>query len=180
MNNHTIQGDKKLHKSEVVWASRPLFYYISNAIWIIGYFLLLIFVSDVRPGIFEIAAGILLGYLNGLLLGVMWPTVLYETSIESRSKPWISYWSIGARSLPPYKTGCLYRLVMTISAFAVFFIVVFGFDYIHKILPALSWPWIRPIGDGSESFLATMAPYMIVTLITISSKGMRWYKSLED
>ncbi|MHB1459092.1 MAG: hypothetical protein ACYC0V_19470 [Armatimonadota bacterium] len=179
MSDHLTQDETRLHKSEVVWAGRPWFVYIGNIIWIIGYFLLLIFVPDVRPGIIEIAAGILLGYLNGLLLGSMWPKVLYETSIESRSKPWISYWSIGATALPPYKTSCLYRLVMTVSGFAIFFIVVFGYDYIHKILPALSWPWVRPMGDGFESFFATMVPYMIVTLITISSKGIRWYTKLE-
>jgi hypothetical protein len=180
MNQRYKAIDDTLHKSEIAMVGKPVVYYIMNGMEIIGYILLLMHVPDIRPGIIDAAAGIMLGCLNGVLLGHFWLVYLSQLSVMTRNDPGASWFSIVGTPIEAYDLGCAYRLVMGLAQFASFGIIMAFSYYLHNAYPSLSWPWTHPMSPGIDSFPSIMAIYFIVTSIVISIRGIRWYWSLRD
>lgn len=180
MNQGYKAIDDTLHKSEIAMVGKPAVCYIMNAMEIVGYILLLMHVPDIRPGIIEVAAGITLGCLNGLLLGHFWLVYLSQLSVMTRNDPGASWVSIGGTPMEAYDLGCAYRLVMGLAQFASFGTMIALLYYLHDASLTLSMPWMQPASPDIDSFLSMMAIYFIVTSIVISIRGVRWYWSLQD
>lgn len=180
MNQGYKAIDDTLHKSEIAMVGKPIVCYIMVTMEIVGYILLLANVPDIRPGIIEAAVGIMLGSLNGLLLGHFWLVYLSQLSVMTRNDPGASWVSIGGTPMEAYDIGCAYRLVVGLAQFASFAIIMAFSYYLHDAFPSLSWPWARPTNPGVDSFPSIMAIYFIVTSIAISIRGVRWYWSLRD
>ncbi|MHB1459332.1 MAG: hypothetical protein ACYC0V_20675 [Armatimonadota bacterium] len=180
MNQGYKAIDDTLHKSEIAMVGKPAVCYVMLTMEVVGYILMLANVPDIRPGIIEAAAGIVLGCLNGLLLGHFWLVYLSQLSVMTRNDPGASWVSIGGTPMEAYDIGCAYRLVVGLAQFASFGIMIAFFYYLRNDSPSLSWPWVRPTSLGVDPFLSTMAIYFIVTSIAISIRGVRWYWSLRD
>lgn len=180
MNQGYKAIDSTLHKSEIAMVGKPAVCYIMVTMEIVGYILMLMHVPDIRPGIIETVAGIVLGCLNGLLLGHFWLVYLSQLSVMTRNDPGASWVSIGGTPMEAYDLGCAFRLIMGLAQFASFGIVIAFFYYLRNDSPYLSCPWIRPTDYGIDSVPSAMTIYFIVTSIAISIRGVRWYWSLRD